>query len=222
MPGSVTSRFVLGVDLDGVVADYVAGFAEFVAGRRGVNPDCLPSRESYDFSEWGISPEDFERLHRAAVVKHRLLSRLPAISGAAESLWRLSDAGVWIRVITHRLYVNWGHVEAVTDTVSWLDAHSIPYRDICFLGDKPDVGADCYIDDAPPHIAALRAGDNEVIVFDQSYNRDFASPRAATWPEVELQVMDMFARWRGPRGVQSQLPGMDPGIDRLSRHRSRG
>ena len=34
--------------------------------------------------------------------------------------WRLSDAGVWIRIITHRLYVNWGHQEAVSDTVAWL------------------------------------------------------------------------------------------------------
>ena len=64
---------------------------------------------------------------------------MPVVPGAAEALWRLSDAGVWIRLITHRLYANWGHAVAVADTVAWLDEAGIPYRDLCFLGDKPQV-----------------------------------------------------------------------------------
>ena len=68
-------------------------------------------------------------------------ARWPPIPGAAEALWRLSDAGVWIRIITHRLCVNWGHAIAVADTVEWLDRTGIPYRDICFLGRKPEVEA---------------------------------------------------------------------------------
>ena len=136
---SETSQFVFGVDLDGVVADYTAGFAAFVASLRGIDPASLPEERSYDFREWDLSPSDFERYHGSAVTEHRMLAKLPAIEGAAEALWRLSDAGVWIRVITHRLYVNWGHAEAVADTVQWLDAERIPYRDICFLGNKPEV-----------------------------------------------------------------------------------
>ncbi len=82
---------------------------------------------------------------------------MPVVPGAAEALWRLSDAGVWIRLITHRLYANWGHAVAVADTVAWLDEHAIPYRDLCFLGDKPQVEADAYVDDAPHNVEALRA-----------------------------------------------------------------
>ena len=81
---------------------------------------------------------------------------MPVIEGAAEALWRLSDAGVWIRIITHRLYVNWGHAAAVADTVDWLDSANIPYRDLCFLGAKPQVEADCYVEDAPHNVLALR------------------------------------------------------------------
>ena len=109
---------------------------------------------------------------------------MPVIDGCAEALWRLSDAGVWIRIITHRLYVNWGHHEAVADTVAWLDEHGIPYRDLCFLGAKPEVQADLYIDDAPHNIEALRAAGNEVIAFAQPYNADVGGLRAATWDEV--------------------------------------
>ncbi len=216
----MTARFVFGVDLDGVVADYTAGFAEFVAARRGVDPASLPTERSYDFREWGLEPGEFEQYHGTAVIEHRMLAKLPAIAGAAEALWRLSDAGVWIRVITHRLYVNWGHAEAVADTVSWLDSEGIPYRDICFLGNKPEVEADCYVDDAPHNIEALRAGGNDVIVFDQPYNRDAADPRARNWPDVEQLVMERFTEWRGAAGVQPQLPGLDAGKERLAERRS--
>ena len=186
------SIFVLGVDLDGVVADFTAGFGGFIAERRGIDFADLPEKQNYDFSDWGIGVGDFRRLYRIALVQERLLATMPVIDGASDALWRLSDAGVWIRVITHRLYFNWGHVVTVKDTVNWLDEHNIPYRDICFLGDKPQVGADCYIDDAPHNIIALRAGGSEAIVFDQPYNRELTSPRAETWQDAEQRVMELL------------------------------
>ena len=87
-----------------------------------------------------------------------MFRHMPPLPGVAESLWRLSDAGVWIRIITHRLCVNWGHAVAVADTVAWLDDTGIPYRDICFLGAKPEVEADCYVDDAVPQRARAPRG----------------------------------------------------------------
>ena len=133
---------------------------------------------------------------------------MPAMPGAAEALWRLSDAGVWIRIITHRLYVNWGHATAVADTVEWLDASGIPYRDLCFLGAKPQVEADCYVDDAPTTSMALRATGAHVIVFDQPYNRDTAGPRAANWAEVENLVGSPGHRaGPDPAGAAARLRG---------------
>lgn len=211
---------MLGVDLDGVVADYTIGFAEYIAGLRGIDPASLPFQRSYDFREWGLEEGEFEKHHSAAVSEHRLLARLPLIEGASDALWRLSDAGVWIRVITHRLYVNWGHADAVADTVAWLDANRIPYRDICFLGNKPEVEANCYVDDAPANIAALRDSGNDVIVFNQPYNRDEADPRARDWTEVEHLVMERLVTWRGALGVQPQLPEIDAGADRLDHRRA--
>ena len=209
------ARFVFGVDLDGVVADYTTGFAEYIGALRGVDPATLPTQRSYDFREWDFGPGEYEKHHGAAVTAGRFLARLPVIEGAAEALWRLSDAGVWIRVITHRLYVNWGHAEAVADTVTWLDEQRIPYRDICFLGNKPEVEANCYVDDAPVNIAALRAGGNDVIVFDQPYNSLESDPRAFDWSDVEQLVMERLVAWRGAHGVQPQLPDIDAGADRL-------
>jgi 5'-nucleotidase len=207
--------FVFGVDLDGVVADYTAGFRSVVAAELGRPAESLPLERSWDFHEWGIDAAEFDRLHQLAVDDLRMLADLPVIEGAADALWRLSDAGVWIRVVTHRLYTNWAHAAAIADTVSWLDAHRIPYRDICFLGAKPEVEADCYIDDAPHNIQGLREEGNPVIVFDQPYNREFSGLRATNWIEVESIVLELVAAAHG--AVEVQLPGIDAGTDRLSR-----
>jgi 5'-nucleotidase len=128
---------------------------------------------------------------------HRMFRDMPAIDGASEALWRLSDAGVWIRIVTHRLYANWGHAVAVADTVEWLDAAGIPYRDLCFLGRKPAVEADLYVEDAPHNVAELREAGNRVVVYDQPYNRDLEGPRARSWAEVEAIVAELRSPQRG-------------------------
>lgn len=187
------SEFVLGVDLDGVCGDHAEAFRRVVAQERGVELGTLPPQETWDFTEWDMDRQEFERLHRLAVVEHRMFRSMPVIPGAADALWRLSDAGVWIRLITHRLYTNWGHAVAVADTVAWLDEHSIPYRDLCFLGDKPQVEANAYVDDAPHNIDALRASGAQAIVFSQPYNTEVEGPRAAGWSEVEEWVLSLLA-----------------------------
>ena len=213
--------FVLGVDLDGVCAEHTLGFRSIVADRLDVPPESLPLERGWDFAEWGFGPGEFEDHHRHAVVERRMFRDLDVIEGATEALWRLSDAGVWIRIITHRLYVNWGHQAAATDTVAWLDEARIPYRDLCFLGAKPQVEADLYIDDSPGNIEALRQAGNEVIVFDQPYNRGAEAPRATNWGEVEELVLARFTEWSGIHGVQPTLPGVIEG-DRLFGRRPGG
>lgn len=214
---AVDATFILGVDLDGVCADHSARFRDLVAERLDVDPASLPLDRSWDFHEWGFGPGDFEDHHRWAVMERRMFRDLPVIAGAPETLWRLSDAGAWIRIITHRLCVNWGHAIAVADTVEWLDTNAIPYRDLCFLGAKPQVEADLYIDDGPHNIEDLQAAGNEVIIFDAPYNRHLEGRRARTWAEAEEMIEEVMARHRA---VQRQLPGIDPGVDRLERRRT--
>ncbi|MCU1352021.1 MAG: hypothetical protein JWM05_1230 [Acidimicrobiales bacterium] len=211
----MSDPFVLGVDLDGVCGDYTAAFRAVVAEVRGVDPDQLGPQLSWDFAEWGLDRAEFDRIHRLAVLDHRIFASMPMVDDCAEVLWRLSDAGVWIRIITHRLFGNWGHQVAVADTVAWLDSHGIPYRDLCFLGTKPQVEAHAYLDDGPHNVEALRGTGNDAIVFDQPYNRELAGPRATSWLEVE----DLVAGLAAARGLalQTQLPGLDDPTDRVGR-----
>ncbi|HUF97260.1 MAG TPA: hypothetical protein VMM60_03960 [Ilumatobacter sp.] len=212
-----SDQFILGVDLDGVLGNHTWRFREIMAELRDVDPETMPMERSWDFHEWGFGPDEYAYYHRIAVMEHDMFRTMPVIDGAAEALWRLSDAGVWIRIITHRLYVHWGHEKAIADTAAWLDVHKIPYRDLCFLGAKPQVEADAYIDDAPHNIEQLRDAGNTVITFEQPYNRDLPGLRARDWGEVEAIVSGLVTDQLGQ--FESQLPGIDAGIDRIERRR---
>jgi 5'-nucleotidase len=205
--------FILGVDLDGVCGDYTGALRVVVARGQGRDAADLAEPTTWDFSEWGLDREAFEAAHRTAVLDDRIFRTMAPMPGAAESLWRLSDAGVWIRVITHRLAVNWGHAIAVTDTVEWLDRHALPYRDLCFLGSKPQVEADLYVDDAPHNVVALREQGNDVVVFDAPYNRHLPGPRARNWLELEQLVVD--AASSSGLAVQTQFGGLVEPVHRL-------
>ncbi|MDZ7679740.1 MAG: hypothetical protein U5K29_14450 [Acidimicrobiales bacterium] len=205
--------FIFGVDLDGVCGEYTAALAPIVATHQGRATEELEPPTTWDFSDWGLDRPTFEHLHRRAVLDHRIFRTMPVVADVAEVLWRLSDAGVWIRVISHRLAVNWGHAVAVSDTVEWLDRAGIPYRDLCFLGDKPQIEADLYIDDAPHNVVALREQGNDVIVFDAAYNRHLDGPRASDWLAVEHLVSDAASRAGLP--VQTQFGGLVEPSERL-------
>jgi 5'-nucleotidase len=203
-------ELVLGVDLDGVCADYESGLRASVAARRGVDPASLPPQETTGhFAEWDLTPDGFREAHRVAVVEDRIFRTLDPYPGVAEALWRLSDAGVWIRIITHRLLFNGLHEASAADTAFWLDQHDLPYRDLCFIGDKATVGADLYVDDSPHNIVALRAAGRTAIVFDQRYNRHLDGPRVNAWAEMERLVLDELTREHGTlRGARSGEDGV--------------
>lgn len=188
--------FVLGVDLDGVVADFIQGLKPIAAEWLGVPITSLTDDVSYGFKEWKIGDEDaYNDLHRFALKERDLFATLPLIEGAAPALRRLSARCVRIRIITHRLYIPWFHRQAVVQTLEWLEKHGIPYWDLCFMAAKSSVDADVYVEDSPQNIDALRAAGKHVIVFQNSTNRDIAPPCASTWQQVESWVLEHHSNW---------------------------
>lgn len=192
------SEFVFGVDLDGVVADFIAGLKPIAAEWLGVPVDSLTDDVSYGFPEWKIGGKrGYEELHRFAVKERRLFETLPVIPGAGPALRRLSRQGVRIRIITHRLYIAWFHRQAVIQTVEWLERNGIPYWDLCFMATKSSVEADAYVEDSPANIASLRKAGKQVIVMRNSTNRHITGPAAERWEEVEKWVIDLRKGSRG-------------------------
>lgn len=99
-----SEQFVLGLDLDGTIADFYGRMREVAAEWRGVEVESLTEDVTYGLSEWDLDPYEYERLHRFAVTQRDLFSTLRPLPGAAQSIRRLGTEGIRIRVITHRLF----------------------------------------------------------------------------------------------------------------------
>jgi len=200
----VSRPFVLGVDLDGVCADYDNAMRDHVSNLLRVERSSIPVTSDWSLvkSGWPMRDEEhFFELHQAAV-KKRMFATMDPIPGASDALWELSDLGVRVRIITFRLIVNGTHSTVCQDTVDFLNQkrsdgrHLIPYRDICFLKDKSALGdVDLLIDDAPHNIEAVRSahGEERAMVFDQPYNKMVGGLRAESWDDVVAEVKRRIA-----------------------------
>jgi 5'(3')-deoxyribonucleotidase len=198
------SCFILGVDLDGVVGDFYGAMRRIAAEWLDKPEEALTTEVSYGLTEWGIAEYGgYERLHRFAVTQRNLFRDLKPIKDAPAVLRKLSNRGIRIRIITHRIFLKYSHKTSINQTVDWLDTYDIPYWDICFMNDKGAVGAHVYIDDAPSNIIALRAHGCKTIVFTNSTNRALPGPRADSWLDVERLVIEAEKEWA--TGTQSMF-----------------
>jgi beta-phosphoglucomutase-like phosphatase (HAD superfamily) len=199
-----SDEFVLGTDLDGVCADFYEIMRQVVAEWLGVPIERLPKQVTYGLSEWGLTPAEYEKVHRFAVTQRELFRTVPPISGAVQSLRRLADEGIRIRIITHRLFMNQFHQIAVAQTVEWLDRYGFPYKDLCFMRDKGEVDANIYVEDTDEQIWALENAGRKVIAFSNSTNTMMdpaPAMRADTWQETEDIVRRHYNEWRRARGL---------------------
>lgn len=219
-------RFVLGLDLDGVCADFYERMREIAAEWLGVDASTLTRDVNYGLPEWGIrqplgnDPGEYDRLHRFAVTQLGLFETMYPIKGAPQSIRRLGTEGIRIRIISYRLFIRWFHEIAVGQTVRWLDKHGIPYWDLCFMRDKESVDAHVYLEDAPDNIERLRAANKCVIVFDNSTNRnvpDEPGGRAHSWSDAEQMIRERYYAYLDAQGcAHPEEPGRRPPWDRTA------
>jgi 5'(3')-deoxyribonucleotidase len=140
----------LGIDLDGVVADFNGGWMDRFNRERGTTLDPehvigwdglhrLGAFESMD-EFWGWARGDGRSVFRD----------LPLMPGAVDVLERLASSHR-IVILTSRF--DW----AIPDTLAWLGEQCVPAREVHFLWDKHRVACDVYLDDAPHQLEALVA-----------------------------------------------------------------
>lgn len=211
MPES--KNFILGLDLDGVVADFYATIRPLAAEWLGRDLTDLTESPTYGLHEWGFNGPGatYEDFHRWAVTERRLFISLAPFPGAGPALRRLSGDKVRIRIITNRLYVSHFHAPAVKQTIEWLDVHGIPYWDLCLMPDKTAVQADVYLEDAPKNIEQLRDAGCDVIIFENSTNLLVPGKRAHDWNEAE----GLIRRRLGTRVAEPSAPTREQLVEQL-------
>ena len=158
----------LGIDLDGVVADFNSGwirrynqdFGADVAFDAVEAWDAIPSlthfRHMGEFWRWAQDHDG-----------HSLFRHLETYPGAVDTMWRLIRQRHQIVIITTK--PPW----AIHDTFAWLSEHQVPTREVHIVEDKWTVDCDIYLEDAPHNLEALVAkrSDRTVARFVRPWNQ---------------------------------------------------
>ena len=201
---------MLGLDLDGTCADFYGRMREIAAIWTGRPLDELPLEPQWSMNNWGIADGEYEAFHRYAVSEHHLFETMAPLPGSPEAIARLSQEGIRIRIITHRLILPSLHETTVLQTVRWLDAMRIPYWDLCFMREKDDVNADLYVEDSVFNVERLVESGAQVLVMANATNQDLAPspPRAASWAEAEPMIRQHYYLW-----IDRLEPALSPLFD---------
>ena len=141
----------LGIDLDGVVADFNAGWMRLYNQDFGaaLTPDLV--------DDWDVIPSltrfesmgDFWRWARGTEARPSIFRSLPTFPDAVPTLERLAAAGHSIVILTTK--PPW----AVDDTREWIAEQRLPTTEIHILEEKWLVDADVYLDDGPHVLPGL-------------------------------------------------------------------
>lgn len=213
--------FVLGLDLDGCVADFLDRMKQVFAEWSGRQVEDLDPEPQYGFPEWGLDLIQYRRLHRFAVTQRDLFETMRPVAGAPQALRRLSAEGVRIRIATHRLFIPYFHEPAAGQTIRWLERQGIPYSDLCLIADKSAVRADVFVEDTVTNIERLCSAGTDVICFTNPSNsrEEVDVPRAASWEEAEAMIRTKYYLWRTSCGLSlPPSPGQAPPNDDAPQH----
>lgn len=124
---------IVGVDIDGVLADYPRSYIEFMNQELGANFSC-ENVTNYDIgAHFGIPRNQAIQLKD----KYRQTGQkrfIPVIEGAREFLQTLKDAGFTVVLLTARPYDEYKRMYA--DTVLWLKDNELPFDSLIFNEDK--------------------------------------------------------------------------------------
>ncbi|HKX73873.1 MAG TPA: hypothetical protein VJR05_00575 [Acidimicrobiia bacterium] len=134
----------IGIDLDGVVADFNTGWIRRYNQQYGAELP-LDSVKSWDAIPSLTHFEDMGQFWRWAQDHdgHTLFRHLEPYPGALAALDYLARQRHRVVILTTK--PPW----AVPDTFAWLAEHRLPTREVHILEDKWTVDCDVYLDDAP-------------------------------------------------------------------------
>ena len=161
------SQMRIGVDLDGVVANFTKGWTKYYEEEFGKK--ILED----DIQSWGLSEplthfkEDLDFWKWAKDINGSSIFRnLEVYENSVETLNELSKSGHDIVIISSKPW--W----SIHDTLMWLGENKIPTKEIHFIEDKWTIDCEVYIDDAPYQLENYKENtvDKKIIRFVRSYN----------------------------------------------------
>lgn len=181
----MSPRLHIGLDIDGVLADFTAGIVAVGRLHGHALAGATNGPNTYHLVEPGWFPcKNSMSAAMTAMLDNGLMAELGLLDvTAAGAVAELRAAGHQVSIVTAR------HSRCSADTSLWLQRHGIHIDDVRFEWDKPRAGCDVYLDDAPHNIAALRQAGAAAVVYDATYNQDVTGHRAGSVAEFADQVL---------------------------------
>lgn len=140
----------LGIDLDGVVANFTQGWMDHYNRQFGTSLRFEDSRAWGDMVDMTHFPDMNAFWRWSADLDGRsLFWHLEPFPGAIEALTRLADDGHDIVVLTAKPDF------AVDDTHHWIEQHQLPATEVHIRDDKWAVDCHVYLDDSPEVLPRL-------------------------------------------------------------------
>ena len=184
----------IGVDLDGVCADFTGGWQDHYYIWFG-HPSDFRYADRWDGNVEGTHFEHEAEFWAWIDLIPGFWSNLAVIPGALGTLMGLKDAGHTMVAVTSR------HEKAKQQTYLWLKTNGF----LAFVDGvqhlhksaKHEAGCDVYIDDNPDALKALREQGIETVRFEQPWNRGVkATAVARGWLDVP-RIVTAMASGRG-------------------------
>jgi 5'(3')-deoxyribonucleotidase len=179
----------LGIDLDGVVADFNEGWMRLYNDDFGT--DLVPEM----VRTWDVFLDLTHFKSSAAFWKWArndrgpgLFRNLPLFPGALESLNRLSRNHSIVIITTKPRWAN-------AETFAWIADNNIPTREVHITGRKWEVDCDVYLDDGPHNLEALvlERPDRTTCRFVRPWNQNVpGAVDVDTWDTFEALVDKQF------------------------------
>lgn len=197
--------FQIGVDIDGVLADFEAAFAQylFVFGAEEDRGRHFVRQSNWDFSDWDLH-KPFPEYYQGFVCQGGY-RYVPLMTGCIAVLEWIRQQGHQICLITNRgasgELTAVENQQAIKDTAFWLEQFRVPYDSIYFVENKTVVHPDIMIEDSPSNLRMLKDARRELIVFRHPYNDCLYKTRhgcllfsraAHTWHDVLVLLKQFF------------------------------
>ena len=199
-PEDRPGRLRLGIDLDGVVADFNSGWMARYNHEFGAQLEASHVVSWDGMLRLTHFPSMDEFWAWAQLGGASIFRELPAFPGAVETMTRLAADH---RIVIVSSKFDW----AIPDTLAWLSEHRVPAREIHFVWDKTSVPCDVYLEDAPHNLEALVTAHPDALVCRMVQPWNMPLPGAldvADWDEFAAAVAERAARHE--RARETPLP----------------
>jgi len=198
---SDAARLRLGIDLDGVVANFNVGWMERYNREFGTqlhHSQVVGWDGLHELTHFGTM-DDFWAW--AQVGSASIFRDLPVYEGAIETMAQLAREH---RIVIVSSKFDW----AIPDTLAWMSEHRVPSREIHFVWDKTKVPCDVYLEDAPANLTALVAARPQSLVcrMVRSWNRPVEGARDVAGWVAFRDAVEEWAATHAPTG-NGVLPG---------------